>query len=261
VTAELHVVPDDENNQNQLSITFEAKKAELPVKARALADKVRSGIEDLAPALIALWEGSLWRALRDADGGNAYPTWAAMCKAEFHGVTITLPKDQRQRIVREFLVELGMAMRAIAATLDVDEGTVRNDVKQLRRDSAVVVPAKSTGQDGRVRKSTRARRVRKGTSSAPVKVKVTVIDPEPAVIHKVVAVIDDVKPAPIRSEDLAAYEAITPLWVALREDGIPVGALAKAMVKSFSMSPDLLVDLVEEIEVALAIERGGSVLP
>jgi hypothetical protein len=40
-----------------------------------------------------------------------------------------------------------------------------------------------------------------------------------------------------------------------------VGALAKAMVKSFSMSPDLLVDLVEEIEVALAIERGGSVLP
>src|SRR4051812_13313687 len=100
-------------------ITYEEhlrRTAPMPKdEARALTDRIRAGITELAPLIIAAYEGR-------ADVALGYNSWPAYCKAE--GVPLKLPVADRQEAIRQ--LEPLMSAEAVAAALGVSHQTVRN---------------------------------------------------------------------------------------------------------------------------------------
>jgi transposase-like protein len=213
-------------------------------RARELVEEIRSQVANLTPAIRELWD--CWNVLRDP-AGRPYESWTDMCRAEFDGVVF--PPQLRQAVVKE-LVEDGMSNRAVAAAVNVDEGTVRNDVKQLRNDSAVDLPARRRGQDGRTRKPPTKPAV---TVSKPAN-RATAPEPQPTPPKAPTAAPRGGKRAsgPGRKltgdaldEQLAvAVKILTPAVVALTDGTLHPQAAAQVLVANLRPEPKVLDALV-----------------
>jgi hypothetical protein len=102
--------------------------------------RIQAALAVVLEDIIALYRGRAWIAM-------GYPSWDALCAAEFPGVRMPVP--QRRDAVLE-LTEAGLSTRAIGAALGVSDGTVRNDQKSTAQDYAVD-PRPVVGLDGRTR--------------------------------------------------------------------------------------------------------------
>lgn len=88
-------------------------------RARSLVDTIKTSIEQAREAMIEAYQRRAWKAL-------GYPSWDALCEAEFK-VRIALP--DRPAAVRE-MRGAGMSQRAIASGLGVSPGTINRDLRQ-----------------------------------------------------------------------------------------------------------------------------------
>ena len=105
------------------------------VEARALTDEIQGNIEQAFVAMARMWEGRGWKAL-------GYRNWQAYCDAELYGISVS--RDARPALI-EKLFGIGMSQRAISAMLQVDKGTIRNDIAR----GEISPPEVATGQDGK----------------------------------------------------------------------------------------------------------------
>lgn len=111
-----------------------------PAAARARADRIREGLEALAPDILAAWNARDWEAL-------GYGSWNEYVVGEFGG-QLRLGRAERREAVRE-LREAGMSSRAIGAALGVNQSTVVRDISGDANASPVA------GLDGKTYKVTR----------------------------------------------------------------------------------------------------------
>jgi hypothetical protein len=88
-------------------------------EARALTDRIKRDTESLWELIKQAYLGRAWIALN-------YLSWDVYCANEFGSLRLRLPREEREAVVRS-LLELGLSNRAVASTLGVSEGTVRND--------------------------------------------------------------------------------------------------------------------------------------
>lgn len=118
---------------------------DLDGRIRTMAAQVHDDIETLEQLVIEARAGQIHRAL----GFASWPAYLADALRD----TVHVDRAGRRELVG-FLAGQNLANRAIAAIADVDEGTVRNDLKALRKNSAVdPAPArKKTGLDGKTRR-------------------------------------------------------------------------------------------------------------
>ncbi len=105
-------------------------------EARDRADRIRAGLEDLKPLIVAAWEARDWEAL-------GYDSWQAYVVGEYGG-PLRLGRPERQQAVAEMRAE-GMSTRAIGSALGVDHRTVGHDLEG----GEYSPPAPVTGLDGR----------------------------------------------------------------------------------------------------------------
>lgn len=111
-------------------------------EAEVVTGRIRRWVNDFPVSDVVLaFRGRVWIAL-------AYDSWAEWCECELGGLKLPAPK--RREVVKE-LTTAGMSNRAIADTIGVAEGTVRNDRKATAQDYAVDPERKTLGQDGRER--------------------------------------------------------------------------------------------------------------
>lgn len=110
--------------------------------ARARADRIRQGLEALAPDIVAAWNARDWEAL-------GYGSWNEYVVGEFGG-QLRLGRAERQEAVRE-LRQAGMSTPAIATTLGISNAQAWRDATSPN----VEVPDRVIGLDGHSRPSTR----------------------------------------------------------------------------------------------------------
>lgn len=109
-----------------------------PSAARARADRIRDGMEALAPDILAAWNARDWDAL-------GYGSWNEYVVGEFGG-QLRLGRAERQGAVRD-LREAGMSTRAIGTALGVAPQTVINDSARVQSWTPDAAPV--TGLDGK----------------------------------------------------------------------------------------------------------------
>jgi hypothetical protein len=106
-----------------------------PATARNRADRIREGLEELKPLILAAWEARDWEVL-------GYSSWQEYVVGEYGG-QLRLGRTERQEAVKE-LHDVGMSTRAIGSVLGVHHGTVARDVA-----NATTEPTPITGLDGK----------------------------------------------------------------------------------------------------------------
>ncbi len=110
----------------------EPEKSEFNrAKAKALTDKLRTGIEKAADLLMEAYQGRIWLALVNPETGEPYKSWTDYLTGEFGEYRIKLPKPRRLELVERMTYEAKMPTRAIGDALGVDQKTVVNDRKEL----------------------------------------------------------------------------------------------------------------------------------
>lgn len=112
--------------------------------ARRLTARIRDALALADDLLVQAWQGRAWEPL-------GHETWEAYVAAELPQlrlIRLEVP-DRRQRA--EAMRDAGMSHRAIAATMGVAEGTIRNDLR------GHAGPDTITGLDG-AQRSARGRR-------------------------------------------------------------------------------------------------------
>lgn len=87
--------------------------------ARTLTDRIKRVTVELWETVRQAWDGRAWEALN-------YDSWQAYCATEFDSAHLSLPKDERGRVVA-MLSDAGMSTRAIAAAANVDRKTIDRD--------------------------------------------------------------------------------------------------------------------------------------
>jgi hypothetical protein len=137
-------------------------------EARALTDRIKRDAESLWELIKQAYLGRAWIALN-------YPSWDVYCANEFGSLRLRLPREEREAVVRS-LLESGLSNRAVASTLGVSEGTVRNDQRgaqfyapetdaeadELAEELIEAEPLRFTGGGTRVEPSTRLTLVTRG---------------------------------------------------------------------------------------------------
>jgi hypothetical protein len=110
-------------------------------EARAAVDAVRDAFDNLAARVLELHERNAWVALK-------YPTWEAMCQAEFG--TRKLPPVERKALTTAGTAA-GMSVRAIAAAAGADLSTISRDRKAgvANATPASAPPPPTRGLDGK----------------------------------------------------------------------------------------------------------------
>jgi hypothetical protein len=106
-------------------------------EARCLVDSIRVDVADIGERVATAYLGRAWMAL-------GYPSWDALCEAEFDGARLRIPREQRAEQVQS-LRAAGLSTRAIGTALGVSEGTVRTDLAGAQN----YAPAPVVGQDGK----------------------------------------------------------------------------------------------------------------
>lgn len=84
--------------------------------ARKLTREIADGLENVHGLIVRAWEGQAWRAL-------GYPSWDAWIDANFRGLQLRPPREQREEVVQS-MRESGMSIRAISTAVDLGRGTV-----------------------------------------------------------------------------------------------------------------------------------------
>jgi hypothetical protein len=105
-------------------------------RARILTDAMRSSAESLWEMLTRAYQGRAWLAL-------GHSSWDEYLDRELGDVRVRLPRAERREVVAS-MRDAGMSTRAIAASIGVSDGTVRNDAGA--QDYA---PGPVTGRDGK----------------------------------------------------------------------------------------------------------------
>jgi hypothetical protein len=105
--------------------------------ARGKVDTVKALVSDAWSEVADLYRGRAWLAL-------GYPSWDALCDAEFEGARIRLPREERREVVGS-LREAGLSVRAIAAATGASVGNVHDDLSGVQNRT----PGPVTGADGK----------------------------------------------------------------------------------------------------------------
>lgn len=116
-------------------------------EARSLVDSIKSDVLDLGERIATAYLGRSWIAL-------GYPSWDALCDAEFDGARIRIPREQRAEQVQS-LASQGLSTRAIGAALGVGATTVKRDLATGPDGPVDRPPVQSL--DGRTRPATQPR--------------------------------------------------------------------------------------------------------
>lgn len=89
--------------------------------ARELTDQIAEGLADVHSLIVQAWEGRVWEPL-------GYETWDAWIDANFRGLQLRPPREQRDEVVQS-MREAGMSMRAISQATDLSYGTVNRSAR------------------------------------------------------------------------------------------------------------------------------------
>lgn len=84
--------------------------------ARELTEQIAEGLADVHSLIVQAWEGRAWEAL-------GYETWDAWIDANFRGLQLRPPREQRKEVVQS-MREAGMSVRAISHATDLGVGTI-----------------------------------------------------------------------------------------------------------------------------------------
>lgn len=137
--------------------TKEPEVSDLTEKeARKLADRIKRGlngaadqldrmnktVEDSATLMAEAYSKRIWLALNEA-------SWEDFVSAELGEVRVRLERGVRQSLAYRMAEEAHMSTRAIAPVFGVDQKTVSNDLRQVRKELGVESPAKVVGKDGK----------------------------------------------------------------------------------------------------------------
>jgi hypothetical protein len=117
--------------------------------AQERAERIRAGLEQLAPDILAAWEARDWVAL-------GYSSWNEYVIGEFGG-PLKLGREERRDVVAG-MRQSGMSTPAIASALGISKATAWRDATSPN----VEVPAVITGTDGVDRPATVPRAIGPG---------------------------------------------------------------------------------------------------
>lgn len=84
--------------------------------ARELTEQIAEGLADVHSLIVQAWEGRAWEAL-------GYETWDGWIDANFRGLQLRPPREQRKEVVQS-MREAGMSVRAISHATDLGVGTI-----------------------------------------------------------------------------------------------------------------------------------------
>lgn len=98
--------------------------------ARELTDQISAGLADVYVLIMQAWDGRAWEAL-------GYKSWDAWIDANFRGLQLRPPREQRDEVVRS-MREAGMSVRAISQATDLSRGTVQRAAGPAEQSSNVV---------------------------------------------------------------------------------------------------------------------------
>lgn len=88
-------------------------------EARALTDRIKTGVEAIWELIKQAYEIRAWAAL-------GYSSWDDYCTREFGTSRLRLPREERQEVVAS-LRESGLSTRAIAAATGTNQSTIVRD--------------------------------------------------------------------------------------------------------------------------------------
>jgi hypothetical protein len=120
----------DDQERSTMSDTLDA------ATARRLVAKITASWQEMADAVVQLWQGQGWLAL-------GYDSWDDLCAAEL-SLKLQLPIGARHSIVGS-MTKQGMSTRAIGSALGVGKSTVQRDLEQAVPNGT---PARIIGRDG-----------------------------------------------------------------------------------------------------------------
>lgn len=111
--------------------------------AADLTDRMNKSVEDSANLMAEAFSKRIWLALE-------LPDWESFVNAELGEVRVRLERSVRQSLVYRMSEAAHMSTRAIAPVFGVDQKTVSNDLRQVRRELGTDAPSKVAGTDGKV---------------------------------------------------------------------------------------------------------------
>lgn len=132
------------------------------VEARALTDRIKTGVDVIWDLIIQAYTERAWDAL-------GYLSWDDYCTREFGAGRLRLPREERAEVVSS-LREQGLSIRAIASATGIDRNTVRSDLRSevgeihpsddgaaadALAEELIAAPAPIIGTDGKAYRSTR----------------------------------------------------------------------------------------------------------
>lgn len=229
---------------------------DVVAQARARVDRVKAWAESGRADVLAMWRERDWETL-------GYATWDAMCEAEFAGLRMALPRDERREVVADLRAE-GMSIPAIGAALGASVGTVHSDLSELKGRGEDPTPERVMSLDGRERPASRpvvAERVDVPALPVDRYPELAHYADRPAKAHAIATALDgyDADERAVRREALAATIA------AEQRNGGPVNYLkrdpdmdkadrlydavsAAARAAHTSGGPDLMARLVDRLD-------------
>jgi hypothetical protein len=93
--------------------------------ARAITDRMKTGVAVMSELIKEAYQGRVWDAL-------GYPNWDEYVTREFGTGQLRIPKEERTEYVAS-LRESGMSLRAIASATGMNHQTVANELSKNRQ--------------------------------------------------------------------------------------------------------------------------------
>lgn len=110
-------------------------------RARTLVRKVRAQVTEVRAAILELWNGHAWEVL-------GYTSWDELCRNEFDGVVLQLPRDEQRELHTQLDAE-GMTIRAISSATGAGYGTVHRDLALATDPIGSIAATHKTGVNGK----------------------------------------------------------------------------------------------------------------
>jgi len=141
-------VPDAPEAQVETSDLTEKEARTLAGKikkglngAADLTERMNKSVDDSVGLMAEAYGKRIWLALGQA-------SWEDFVNAELGEVRVRLERGVRQSLAYRMSETAHMTTRAIAPVFGVDQKTVSNDLRQVRRELGVEAPSRVTGRDG-----------------------------------------------------------------------------------------------------------------
>lgn len=148
-------VPDSKAVETSDLTEKEARSLAAKIKkglngAADLTERMNKSVDDSVGLMAEAYGKRIWLALGQA-------SWEDFVSTELGEVRVRLERGVRQSLAYQMAETAHMTTRAIAPVFGVDQKTVSNDLRQVRRELGVNAPGKATGKDGKVYDKTHAR--------------------------------------------------------------------------------------------------------